>query len=417
MRRWLDHSTFTDPGEHAGAFSAVPADPARAMDVIQGLLIHGGALEHYGLPPGEFDRETLSVSARLGEILGADERPLDEARPPKERTPGTCRDYALLLCSAMRGHGVAARVRCGFATYLGGAPWEDHWICEVQDGHRWRRIDAQLDTVMRQALGVDFDPADLPDEVFLTADEAWRRCRTNDLTPTDLGHGEARGLWFAHVDLMRDRLALRDRVTSPWDGWRQVAEAPREPNAGSLALADRLTADQDVLAPSTPWWERSRTDDLVIRNYRLGDAPHMAQLYFDSVRAIGPRGYSPEQVAAWAPEPADPVRFHARAADGRTTLIAENAHGEVIAYGDLEADGHIDHLYCRPDAAGTGVASRIVEELTACARTAGCPRLYVEASELARPLFEHKGFRMTERREFRLGETPMHNYAMERALP
>jgi len=154
-------------------------------------------------------------------------------------------------------------------------------------------------------------------------------------------------------------------------------------------------------------------DDLAIRGYLPGDAPHMAQIYFEAARALGARHYSEAQVAAWAPAPADPEAVHERACDGRETLVAMDGAGGVMAYGDLEPDGHIDHLYCRPDAAGRGVGSALVARLVERARAAGLTRLYVEASEGARPVFERKGFRVTHRRDFEVRGVPIHNYAME----
>jgi putative acetyltransferase len=153
-----------------------------------------------------------------------------------------------------------------------------------------------------------------------------------------------------------------------------------------------------------------------VRAYQAGDAPALAQLFHDSVQALGRRGYSPAQLAAWAPAPLDPAIVHARASDGRLTLVAVATKGQVVAYADLEADGHIDHLYCRPDWAGSGAASMLVDALMDRAEATGLRRLYVEASELARPLFTRKGFTLVERRDFDLRGVAIHNYAMERAL-
>lgn len=158
--------------------------------------------------------------------------------------------------------------------------------------------------------------------------------------------------------------------------------------------------------------------EFAIRRYQPGDAVPMAKLYFEAARQLGPRRYSPAQVEAWAPAPADPAAVHARATEGRLTLVAVDARGDVIGYGDLEADGHIDHLYCRPDAAGTGVAGAILDGLIAHAASRGAPRrLHVEASELARGLFERKGFTVLARRDFEVRGVPIHNYAMELTLP
>ncbi|HEY3697497.1 GNAT family N-acetyltransferase [Phenylobacterium sp.] len=155
---------------------------------------------------------------------------------------------------------------------------------------------------------------------------------------------------------------------------------------------------------------------VTIRTYEEADAPIMAELYFQSVRIIGARHYRPEQVTAWAPASIDPAYVRARAADGRTTLVAINDRGEIVGYGDLEPDGHVDHLYCRPDAVGAGVGSKLLDELTRAALSMHIPRLFVEASEAARPLFERRGFELIRRRDIILRGVPIHNYAMEKAL-
>jgi putative acetyltransferase len=155
---------------------------------------------------------------------------------------------------------------------------------------------------------------------------------------------------------------------------------------------------------------------VVIRPYRTDDAPDMARLYYEAVHGLGRRAYSAAQAAAWAPAPLAPIDVLTRAADGRVTFVAANADDQAVAYVDLEADGHIDHLYCRPDFAGQGVASRLLETLIERAKENGIAALYVEASELARPVFERHGFTVTARRDFEVRGVPIHNYAMRRDL-
>ncbi|WP_436063636.1 MULTISPECIES: N-acetyltransferase family protein [unclassified Phenylobacterium] len=153
-----------------------------------------------------------------------------------------------------------------------------------------------------------------------------------------------------------------------------------------------------------------------LRPYLQTDAAELSELYYESVQRLGGRRYSPEQVVAWAPAPVDAATVQARAGDGRTTLVAVDDRGRLLGYGDLEADGHIDHLYCRPEAAGTGVALTLLEALERLARDQGVERLYVEASELAKGLFERKGFTVSHRRDFEVRGVAIHNYAMERPL-
>lgn len=153
-----------------------------------------------------------------------------------------------------------------------------------------------------------------------------------------------------------------------------------------------------------------------IRNYRSGDAEALAQLFFDSVRQVGRRYYSQAQVEAWAPEPPSAAWVDRRSQDGRTLLVAADDRDAPIGYIDLEPDGHIDHMFCRPDHAGRGVGSALYDALEAVARERRLARLYVEASEAARALFGHKGFTLIRRRDFELRGEPIHHYLMERTL-
>ena len=153
-----------------------------------------------------------------------------------------------------------------------------------------------------------------------------------------------------------------------------------------------------------------------VRPYTPDDAPALVALFHAAVHEIARIYYSQAQVNAWAPEVPDVGRFRARAADGRTLLVAVDEENEPLAYGDLEEDGHIDHLFCRPDAAGTGVTAALYTALEAAARVRGIGLVYVEASEPARRFFERQGFDMVGRRDFEIAGVAIHNFEMEKTL-
>lgn len=153
-----------------------------------------------------------------------------------------------------------------------------------------------------------------------------------------------------------------------------------------------------------------------IRPARASDAPAMATLYRRSVEGLGARDYSPEQVRAWAGQGPDAARFAAKLADGRRCWIAEDDAGATQGFVDLEGDGHVDFLYVDPGAAAQGVAGRLLDEVDGAARLAGLSRLFVEASETARPLFERRGWRVVGRRDFHVAGVPIHNWAMQLTL-
>jgi putative acetyltransferase len=153
-----------------------------------------------------------------------------------------------------------------------------------------------------------------------------------------------------------------------------------------------------------------------VRFYEAKDAAFLAAVFFDSVRTAGLGDYSQAQVEAWAPTIPDPAAFEARAQDGRVILVAVNEADEPIAYGDLEQNGHIDHLYCHPEMIGAGAASALCERLEEQAQMRGISRLFVEASEAARRLFLRKGFVEVRRRDFVLRGVGIHNYLMQKML-
>jgi putative acetyltransferase len=152
-----------------------------------------------------------------------------------------------------------------------------------------------------------------------------------------------------------------------------------------------------------------------IRPYEATDATLLADLLRRSVLELGPRHYTHEQVLAWASVLPGPARVH-ELAESRTTLVAVGDEGPPVAYGDLEANGHLDFLYCAPEAAGTGVAGYVYEELEGHARAVGATRLFTEASDAARGLFLRHGFLTITRREIVVAGVSIHNFAMEKLL-
>lgn len=153
-----------------------------------------------------------------------------------------------------------------------------------------------------------------------------------------------------------------------------------------------------------------------VRPFRKGDEAGLASLFHAAIHEIAAQHYTPEQVQAWAPQVPDPSRLLVRGTDGRTLLIAVDDHDIPLAYGDVEADGHIDHLFCRPDVAGTGITAELYQALEQAARERGIGHLFTEASEPARRFFSKQGFDVIERRDFEINGVPIHNYRMEKRL-
>ncbi|MEW9853943.1 GNAT family N-acetyltransferase [Novosphingobium sp. M1R2S20] len=154
----------------------------------------------------------------------------------------------------------------------------------------------------------------------------------------------------------------------------------------------------------------------MIRTFRPGDQHALRNIHLSSITRVGPLAYSPAQVAAWAGRIRDTeewLEWH-RFGDRITVSVASD--GQPVAFALLEADGHLDMLYCHPDHLRQGHALRLVEEASAFARSVGLSMLYTEASELARPVFEAGGYKVEHRQDFLLDGVPIHNYAMSKVF-
>ncbi|WP_053057671.1 GNAT family N-acetyltransferase [Rubrobacter aplysinae] len=143
-----------------------------------------------------------------------------------------------------------------------------------------------------------------------------------------------------------------------------------------------------------------RGSGIGIRGYEKDDAPRIARLFHETVHSVNRADYSAEQAWAWSPEVPDPESWHARMSS-RCTLVAErrNEKGdEVIAFAELEENGHLDMFYCRRDSVGRGVGSRLYASVEREARERGLHLIFTEASITARPFFERHGFSTLEER-------------------
>jgi hypothetical protein len=257
--RWIGHDRMSDPAGHIAAMTGLAPDIGVLNDIVQGLLVHADWLAEYGVDgtgPGAAARATLPVADRLDDILKRDGQGLQIRRPPDRRAIGTCRDFALLLCSLLRSQGVPSRVRCGFAAYFGRG-WEDHWVCEYWDQttRTWLLSDPQMDGFLRARFQIGFDPEDVPRDAFVTAGQAWLDCRGARSDPDRYGHGEVTGSWFMKVNVVRDHYVLNDRMTSAWDGWRSAPPSKRLVGTEDLPLLDDLASrPEQALIEIPPDW-------------------------------------------------------------------------------------------------------------------------------------------------------------------
>ena len=281
---YASHSLFSTPGRHGALLDTVPSDPAGIARTVQGLVIYEHVTEpFYGYQLPERRRaesHIRQVENMVDALLALDGRPLSVARlpcapglapvkEPEKRLVGICRHYMLLAIAMFRHHGVPARGRGGFGAYFNAGKFEDHWVCEYwkADEGRWSLLDAQFDDVFIRNLSIRHDVHDVPRDQFLTAADAWRRCRSGELDPRAFGieFSHLRGLWFVASSLVRDLATLNGCEVLPWDVWGAQPAENATLSADELAFFDDialLTADPDANFDAL---RRRFTDDARLR--------------------------------------------------------------------------------------------------------------------------------------------------------
>ena len=261
VTEWTEPGVMTTAGKYASLFDGLPADAAGIARIVQGLLIHEGWAQAYGVTLAEQDRDRVNlrkVEQVLDAITSRDDRPLTVAREPSERIATNCRGFSVMTVAMFRARGVPARARCGFGAYFNPGWYEDHWVAEYFTDGRWHLLDAQIDDLQRNQLGLTFDLTDVPHDQFVIAGDAWTRTRAGQADPNRFGLtplNEA-GAWWIAANLMRDAAALTNIELLPWDLWGAM---PEPEDTVDEALFDNLA--KATAAPTMPEVEQLLTDD------------------------------------------------------------------------------------------------------------------------------------------------------------
>jgi len=226
-------SPTSDLGRYRELGYDLPASAEALGTVVRGLLIHNFTAKSRGLQLSA-DRmshmETVGAEAILDNVISLDPSPLDSRRPAERRMVGFCYHFALLHCALLRATSTPARVRCGFAGYLGARRWIDHWVVEYWDGDIWRLTDPQTGR------------SDLTRDDFQSGLTGWDRCRGGASMPALYGNGELWGWDELRGSLINDVAALNKVEVSGWYWCDRLKVDPLD------QPHDELDASLDILS-------------------------------------------------------------------------------------------------------------------------------------------------------------------------
>lgn len=140
----------------------------------------------------------------------------------------------------------------------------------------------------------------------------------------------------------------------------------------------------------------------------------IVNLHHACVHAIDPTIYSLEQQEAWAHTPPNYPYWEKRLALKKPFVAMVEA--TIVGFIELEANGHIDCAYTHPAYQKCGVMSELYTYAQNVAQQKSIKRLFLEASIVAKPFFEKRGFVTLSRNEIKRNGQMIVNFSMEKML-
>jgi putative acetyltransferase len=153
---------------------------------------------------------------------------------------------------------------------------------------------------------------------------------------------------------------------------------------------------------------------ITITPYTDANATEITDLHHACVHAIDPLIYSPEQQEAWAHTPPNYPYWVKRLALKKPFVAVVET--KIVGFIELEANGHIDCAYTHPAYQKRGVMSELYAYAQNVAQQKDIKRLFLEASIVAKPFFEKRGFTTLSRNEIKRNGQMIVNYSMEKML-
>jgi putative acetyltransferase len=135
---------------------------------------------------------------------------------------------------------------------------------------------------------------------------------------------------------------------------------------------------------------------MILRPANAADAQAILHVHTESLTVLCAGDYTPEQIAGWAALPVDERWLPRKFAAGDVVLVAEDAAGTVIGFGE-RAGEEIRAIYVHPLHARRGVGRMLLRELERSAVAVGIQKLRLDSSVTAEGFYKRCGFAVDSR--------------------
>lgn len=233
LKLYQEHDVMTEIKTTKYMVTNIPKNIKTIVSYVQNILLHQHWSGAYGLELSEERKKEPWLRSFEEKLIYLDKlgyTHVSEQKPNENKMISICRDFSIVAAALCREAGIAARARCGFASYFEKGKYIDHWVLEYWNEHKkqWIMVDAQLDDLQQKVLKVPFDPLDVSGEYFITAPKAWLMCREGRLNSELFGIFKWWGYDYLRCNLILDANSLVKMPMQPWDMWDGYKNLPIE---------------------------------------------------------------------------------------------------------------------------------------------------------------------------------------------
>ena len=208
LDQYLEFSQYTNPGLYKDMLRNLPDKIEDLGLLVRKQLIHRLDLDNANNVSGAnlgFDNAAKvpwhrqceddnfpTVPAILAELYRRDGAGFITDRAPKNKLVLTCRFVAILTASILKSKGIPARVRVGFAPYIGrfGGRSVVHQVNQYWSNQEKRWIIIDVDASLNRLY---FNPYDMPEGSFDFPADAWLNVRSGKEDGKRFCHWEIAG--------------------------------------------------------------------------------------------------------------------------------------------------------------------------------------------------------------------------------
>lgn len=128
-----------------------------------------------------------------------------------------------------------------------------------------------------------------------------------------------------------------------------------------------------------------------IRRAKIDDLDAVLSLYYDTVKIINSKHYTPEQIEAWLDDDTRPERFLQKINE-QLFYVCINESDELLGFSSITKDGYLDLLYASTTHQRNGVGTLLLEQMLVASKIYKFEKIDANVSTTAVPFFLSKGF-------------------------